>query len=59
MVERCQTKLTRNIVKASFVQNSREQLEANDCVDEDDKDDQEGDVEQGDHGHDDTVQDNL
>ena len=52
-------KLTGNIVKTSFVKNPREQLQANDGVDENDKDDQEGDVEQGDHGHDDTVQDNL
>ena len=51
--------LTRNIVKTSFMENSREQLEPNDGIYEDDKDDQKGDVKQGDHGHDDTVQYNL
>ena len=43
-------KLTGNIVKTSFVKNPREQLQANDGVDENDKDDQEGDAEQWNHG---------
>ena len=52
-------KLTSNIVKASFVKNPRKELEANDGVDEDDEDDQQGDVKQGDHGHNDTVEHHL
>ena len=36
-----------------------EELEADDGVDDDDKHDEEGNVEEGDHGHQDGVQHNL
>ena len=36
-----------------------EELESDDGVDDDDEEDKEGDVEQGDHGHQDGVQHHL
>ena len=51
--------LTCFIIKASFVKNPREKLETNDGVDEDDKHDEEGDVKEGNHCHDDTVEHHL
>ena len=52
-------KTTCNIVETCLVENPWEEFESYYGVDENDKDDQEGDVKQGDHGHDDTIQDYL
>ena len=41
------------------MEDSWEEFKTDDGVDEYDKDDKEGNVEQGNHRHDDTVQDNL
>ena len=45
--------ITCDVVVAGFVQNAREELEADDGVNDDHEDDQERDVEQGDHRHED------
>ena len=50
---------TCDVVKAGFVKGAHEELEANDGVDDDDKEDKEGDVDQGDDGHQDGVHDDL
>ena len=50
---------TCNVVKADPVEDAGEEFEADDGVDDHDEQDEEGDVEEGDHGHQDTVQYNL
>ena len=45
--------ITCDVVVAGFVQNAREELEPDDGVNDDHEDDQERDVEQGDHRHED------
>lgn len=46
-------------VKAGLMHLAHEELQADDGVDNDDKEDQQGDVEQGNHGFDYGVQHNL
>jgi hypothetical protein len=46
-------------VKAGVVEGAHEELEADDGVDDDDKEHEEGDVHQGDDGHKDGVHHNL
>lgn len=47
--------LTCDIVEASFVQQPRKELQANDGVNDNDKEYQKGNVQQGYHGHQDGV----
>ena len=51
--------ITCNCIEACFMEDSREQLQANDSVDDNDKHDQQHDVEQWNDGHQDGVQHNL
>lgn len=51
--------LTGDFVETRSVQQTGEKLQPNDGVDDDDKQDEEGDVQQWDHGHQDGVQHNL
>ena len=53
------TSITCVVVEARLVQQAREELEPNDCVDDYDKHDEQGNVQQGDHGHQDGVKHNL
>ena len=47
------------IIETGFMENARKQLETNDCINEDHKEDQECDVEERYHCHDNTVEHNL
>lgn len=51
--------LTCSIGEASLMKFAREKLQTNDGVDEDHKYDEEGDVKQRNHRHNDTIQHNL
>ena len=50
---------TCDVVKAGFVECAHEELEANDGVDDDDKEDEEGDVDERNDGHQDGIHDDL
>ena len=50
---------TCDVVKAGFVKGAHEELETNDGVNDDDEEDKEGDVDQGDDGHEDGIHDDL
>lgn len=52
-------RLTSVICKASFMQDSREELESYDCVNDHDKNNEERYVKEGDHGHEDRIEHNL
>ena len=51
--------LTCDVIEASFVESSHEQLKTNDGVDDDDKENKEGDVNEGNDCHEDGVHDDL
>jgi hypothetical protein len=46
-------------IKACVVESAHEELEPDDGVDDDDEEDEQGDVHQGDNGHQDSVHHNL
>ena len=50
---------TCDLVEAGLVEDAREELEADDGVDDDDKHDEQHDVEEGDESHQDGIQHNL
>lgn len=50
---------TCSIVEAGLMQDAGEKLQTNDCINEYHKEDKECYVEEGDHGHDNTVEHNL
>ena len=52
-------KLTRNNVEASLVENPGEHFKTNDGINDNDKQDKEGDAKQGNHRHQDRIDDNL
>ena len=51
--------LTGDFVETRSVQQTGEELQSNDGVDDDDKQDEQGNVEERDHGHQDCVQHHL
>ena len=51
--------LTGDIVKTRFVQDSGKELEADDGINDHDKENEQGNVQQGHHGHQDRVENHL
>ena len=59
LYHRAYVQFTCAIIEAGFMQDAREELQTNDRINEYHKEDEECNVEEGDHRHDNTVEHNL